>query len=726
MSPQTHDPRDADQPQMDQVLQTHAQELRSLTRRLVQVQEDERRALARDLHDTAGQSLTFLGMGLAVLQRNLGPDEQHREQIEQLRQVVQTTAEELRRLSLNLRPSALDRYGLVPAIEQLIFSVKAANSLEFTLEAEDLHERLPDELETAVFRIVQEACTNIARHAAARAASIGLHRAAGLLKVTVTDDGRGFDVAAEQHRSQLGLRGMAERAEAFGGRFGVVSSPGQGTRIEVEIPLTTVAAAEAGARSAREPVPLGDVTDATRAGELARAKALSDALADIMAGAAYEPSRERMLAFVLARSAEAIGCETANILRADGDEWVLTHGYRLPDSMIGQRFGSAEALVDLEILRSRQVVVVNDTRVRASDTPLGNPWGVLSLAAVPLVAEDELLGILNYAYHSAPAAFKPSEVDFLERLAAFVTLALENIVLRQAEARQADRVARQAEELRALFDVLPIGVGIATDPLCRDIRANRPLSEMLGLPYGINMSLTADEAVRPTSFRALRAGREVPGPDLPMQIAATTGEAVRDMVLDIERDDGKVLHLLAHAMPLFDADGAPRGTIGAFIDVTERQRSEAMLRVIAEHYPSGGVAVYDPELRFLIAGGEAFAAAGFTARDLIGKRIDEVYDPETVARLRPAYLAALAGESLRQDLEHQGRTYTVEYRPVLDDQGEIVAAMGASRDITERVQLEARLRSANAELAAQAEALARSEAELRKLAAPQSGAADSE
>ncbi|WP_165244943.1 hybrid sensor histidine kinase/response regulator [Paludisphaera soli] len=134
---------------------------------------------------------------------------------------------------------------------------------------------------------------------------------------------------------------------------------------------------------------------------------------------------------------------------------------------------------------------------------------------------------------------------------------------------------RRAVELQTIFEVLPIGVGIADDPGCLSIRANPALARILRSPADANVSLTAPEPERPKSFRPFRDGRELTTDELPMQVSAKGGVSLRDVEVDVVFEDGRVTHLLEHVEPLFDEQGAPRGCVAAMIDVTERRRAES-------------------------------------------------------------------------------------------------------------------------------------------------------
>jgi signal transduction histidine kinase len=171
--------RNAELASREDALDTTRSQLQVLTRRLVQVQEDERRALARDLHDTSGQAMTVINVGLAMLKRDSGCSDKTHARIEDLRRVAATVAEDLHRLSVNLRPSSLDRYGLVPALEDLVASLRKQTGIEVDFAVAGLDDRLPGEMETALYRIVQEATTKtwraIPRRPAPQSCCAGRH-----------------------------------------------------------------------------------------------------------------------------------------------------------------------------------------------------------------------------------------------------------------------------------------------------------------------------------------------------------------------------------------------------------------------------------------------------------------------------------------------------------------------------------------------------------------------
>ena len=208
---------------------------RDALRRVVKAQELERKRLARELHDETGQALTSILLGLKPLEQSGRAED--RAAVASLRELVVSTLQDVRRLAVELRPSALDDFGLAAAVERLAETFRVQTGIEVDLEAQLGDERLPSEVETALYRIVQEALTNVVKHAGAARVSILLtHRDASVAAV-IEDDGAGFDPASVGD-DVLGLVGMRERVGLVGGRLRIEAFEGAGTTIVAEVPLT--------------------------------------------------------------------------------------------------------------------------------------------------------------------------------------------------------------------------------------------------------------------------------------------------------------------------------------------------------------------------------------------------------------------------------------------------------------------------------------------------------
>ena len=211
--------------------------LRSLSRRLVEVQEAERRAVARELHDEIGQLLTGLKL---FLETSLHPstDAQQSVLTDALGQLNELM-ERVRQLSLSLRPQILDDLGLLTAMEWHFKRYEKQTGIHVTFKHSPFQGRLPPQIETAAFRIVQEALTNVARHAAVKEVAVRLWKQDDRLGLQIEDRGAGFDTAkAMSSRASSGLAGMHERAAMLAGQLIIESSPGAGACLTVELPIT--------------------------------------------------------------------------------------------------------------------------------------------------------------------------------------------------------------------------------------------------------------------------------------------------------------------------------------------------------------------------------------------------------------------------------------------------------------------------------------------------------
>jgi len=206
---------------------------REMLARVVEAQERERRRIARELHDDAGQALASVTLGLQLVERK-GVSDDARRLLTDLRATVERAISDLRSLAVELRPSALDDYGLAPALERLCEGFSRRTGIAVERELDPLAARMSEPVETAVYRIVQESLTNVAKHAAATTVRVVASREGERTTITISDDGRGFTPAAGAGGG-IGLDSMRERAELVAGTLVVSSRPGAGTRVSVEI-----------------------------------------------------------------------------------------------------------------------------------------------------------------------------------------------------------------------------------------------------------------------------------------------------------------------------------------------------------------------------------------------------------------------------------------------------------------------------------------------------------
>lgn len=222
-------------------LQNLAATRRRLLAQVLSAQENERRRIARDLHDSLGQALTSLMVGLRVIEDS-STEPAVQAQARELRRIGSETHDDVRRLARGLRPAILDDVGLVPALERFLQELSVSQEVDASLDATcQEHARLSEDVETSVFRIVQEAASNAVRHGHAKHLRVKLSCNSTELHIDVEDDGRGFDVASNTNSNEMnspfGLLSIHERACLLGGEAQISSKPDAGTHVRVHFPL---------------------------------------------------------------------------------------------------------------------------------------------------------------------------------------------------------------------------------------------------------------------------------------------------------------------------------------------------------------------------------------------------------------------------------------------------------------------------------------------------------
>lgn len=291
---------------------------------------------------------------------------------------------------------------------------------------------------------------------------------------------------------------------------------------------------------------------------------------------------------------------------------------------------------------------------------------------------------------------------------------LNQLRVTQRGREEADRarnlVRERLSDLAGVLDTVPAAVLICRDREGRWLEGNRFAGELFRVASGHNFSQSAPPGERP-SVRYLKDGAPVRPDTLPVQVAAREGVAIDDAALDLILDDGTVRHVLGKARPLLDASGAPRGAVGAFVDVTETvqsahelaatldenrrllaasSRSELLYREMARNFPNGSIGLFDHDLRFLVFGGTQLAMKR-DPETTVGRTLAEVLSPEVVAKIEPAHRDALRGVDGRVEVVIEGRTLVIRARPVRDETGAVIMGIAMSQDVTEQRALRAQV-----------------------------------
>jgi signal transduction histidine kinase len=213
-------------------------ELEGLSARLVEAQEEERRAISRELHDQVGQSLGALLVEVGQLGKLIPPEDRGTQaQIAQIKSVAESAVKSIRDIALLLRPPMLDDLGLVPALEWQAREISRRSDMEVEVHSENVSETLGDETKVTVYRLVQEALNNAATHASAKNAKVAITQDSDKITVEIIDDGHGFDPGRQRG---MGILGMEERVRRLGGTLTIESAPGKGATVKAGLPLDRV------------------------------------------------------------------------------------------------------------------------------------------------------------------------------------------------------------------------------------------------------------------------------------------------------------------------------------------------------------------------------------------------------------------------------------------------------------------------------------------------------
>ena len=285
----------------------------------------------------------------------------------------------------------------------------------------------------------------------------------------------------------------------------------------------------------------------------------------------------------------------------------------------------------------------------------------------------------------------------LEEKRAWVVVAHENITERrktEEELRVAmSKAQRHATELAAIMDAVPTAVFVAHDVECRQMSGNRVTQKLLGLPSFSNFSKSAPQEQRPTNFRAMKDGEEIPSDQLPVQMAAH-GKEIRDYEFDLVFEDGTVHTILGDAVPLLDAEAHPHGAVGAFADITERKRIEGQFRRLIEN-SHDIIYTLTTEGVFIFVSPAWTVLLGYPVSEVIGQSFQEFVHPDDIPSCLQ-WLQKLIETGQRQaDIDYRvchmdgyWRWFTSSAVPLRDEAGRIIGCEGIAKDITERRRVE--------------------------------------
>src|SRR6266581_768359 len=294
-----------------------------------------------------------------------------------------------------------------------------------------------------------------------------------------------------------------------------------------------------------------------------------------------------LLEKLLEHLAVLVPYDTANVMMLEDDSRLAVLASRGYDSLGGPVL-ARNVRFDVRTHPSLGALIGSGRSVLISDTTAQEGWPRhegeehgRNWMGVPLMIDDRVIGL--YAVDKSEAGFFTARhLQLTEALAPHAAMAIGNARLLEQLRKSDERLGQQVSEFQTLLDVLPIGIGIARDSVCRFVAANSHLARQLGLPPGANGSFTEPgEELR--GVQLVHQGRSLTPAEMPMQVAATTGHEVLDMEMEVVRDGRVTATILGYALPLLDELRQPRGAIGATVDIPERKRAEEQIRSLAYH-----------------------------------------------------------------------------------------------------------------------------------------------
>jgi signal transduction histidine kinase len=216
--------------------------LKKLSSQVLKTQEEERRRISRELHDEIGQALSAMNISIEILLRNGVQHDFREKRLRDVKNLIEKSMDDVHRITYDLRPYHLDNFGLVPAVRSYAETFAERTGVEVALQTEGEWSKIDPAVETAVYRVIQEALTNISKYAEARRAFVSMTRVPESMEIIIEDNGKGFSTEPEKKKGSLikgglGLFGIGERVSGVGGTFSITSTLGVGTRLVITIPV---------------------------------------------------------------------------------------------------------------------------------------------------------------------------------------------------------------------------------------------------------------------------------------------------------------------------------------------------------------------------------------------------------------------------------------------------------------------------------------------------------